>query len=145
MRDTSSSSRWVINGDDPADSDFEIEEDIGSKKKRPHKSRSKRASNIVPNPLPPTSEDKDEEDDDDEEEEEGEEGDQEEQTDDNGDEEEESEGEDLGGGDTESDDEDGEYNPRMLVSPIDVSGPPARRKNWKENQFKDFHTACNIK
>lgn len=41
-----------------------MEEERGSKKKSPHKPRTKRASNTMPNPTPPTSEDEYEEDDD---------------------------------------------------------------------------------
>lgn len=50
-RDTSSSSHRVTDGNDLADSDYEMQEERGSKKKSLHKPWSKRASNVVPNPY----------------------------------------------------------------------------------------------
>jgi len=69
-RDTSSSGRRDTEGDDLADHDYETEEESGSKRKPSYKPRSKWASNVARNPLPPTSEANREDDDDDDEEEE---------------------------------------------------------------------------
>ena len=38
-----------------------------------------------------------------------------------------------------STDEGLEYNPRLVVSPIDVSSLPARRKKWDEDHFQSNH------
>ena len=60
-------------------------------------------------------------------------GDQEQQSNDDGDDDEEGDAKGevkvLGEERTESDDDDVEYNPHMLVSPIDVLGPLAKRAN----------------
>jgi len=51
----------------------------------------------------------------------------------------------VGEGNVESIDDDVEYNPWMKVSPIDVLGPPARRVNWRRDNFRGFHRVCGIK
>jgi len=52
---------------------------------------------------------------------------------------------DGGGEDEESVDEGLEYNPRLVVSPIDISSPPTRRKEWGKDQFHAYHRACDLK
>jgi hypothetical protein len=52
-----SSSRWVLDGDDPMDSDFDLKEEMRSKKKPQFLVRSKRARKTMPDPTPSGSDD----------------------------------------------------------------------------------------
>lgn len=128
----SSSHCFVPDGDDPMDSDFNIEEERGSKKIARHMRKSKNASNVSishqpsphkchrnPSPSSPSSSstsqplsssggDGDDSDDDEEEEEHNEE-----------------EEEEAG-----SADEGLEYNSRAVVRPIDVMSTPRNSKDW---------------
>ena len=129
------------------DSDYDIKEGMGSKKVVPHVRRSKNASNApvshqpsprkhrrepspsLPSssstPWPSSSSRGDGGDDDDS----------------DGDEEEEEGNEEEG----ESTDERLEYNSRVVVYPIDVMSAPRNRKNRREDHFRDFHEAIDLK
>ena len=97
-------SHRVIDGDDPMDCDYEVEEtETRSRKKAPPRR--------LPEPSPPGSE----EDDNIEDEDEG------------------------------SAEEGLEYNPRLVVSAIDMSSPPTRWKKWDEDEFQSYHHACDLK
>jgi hypothetical protein len=61
------------------------------------------------------------------------------------DEEEDSEGEEAAKEEEESSDEGFEYNPRTVVSPIEVLGPPTHPRRCKEDHFKAFHDAIELK
>ena len=52
---------------------------------------------------------------------------------------------DGGGEDEESTDEGLEFNPRLVVSPIDTSSPPTRRREWDGYLFHAYHRACDLK
>ena len=54
-RDVGGGRGQILDGDDPMDSDYDVEEEIGSKKVVPHKVRSKSPSNAPPRrqPAPP--------------------------------------------------------------------------------------------
>ena len=45
----------------------------------------------------------------------------------------------------ESADEGLEYNLGTVVYPIDVTSVPNKRKSWKENHYKAFHDAHDLK
>jgi hypothetical protein len=45
----------------------------------------------------------------------------------------------------ESADEDLEYNSRVVMYPIDVMSAPKNQKSWREDHFRDFHEACDLK
>ena len=131
------------------DSDYDIEEGMGSNKVVPHV-RSKNASNALvnhqpspckhrrePSPLSPSLSSMPQpsssfggdggDDDDSNEDEEEEEGNEEE------------------GEEVESADEGLEYNSRVVVYPIDVTSVPRNQKNWREDHIWDFHEACDLK
>jgi hypothetical protein len=156
-RDIRSSHHPIPDSDDPLDSDFNIEEEIGSKKVVPYKRRFKNALNAPishqstsqkchrePSSLPPSSSltsqslsssrggGGDESDEDEE---------QERDESDDEDKKEEKEGH----REVESEDEGLEYNSGMVVYHINMTNAPTNQKWWKEDRFKAFHEACELK
>jgi len=140
------------------DSDYDIEEEMGSKKVVPHKRRSKNASSApishqpsphkhrwelspsssssssTPQPLSCSRGDGGDDDSDRDEEEQDRDG-----SDDEVKEEEE------GNEEVESTNEGLEYNSRVVVYRIYVMSVPKNRKSWRADHFWDFHEACDLK
>lgn len=106
---------WVTHGDDPMDCDYEAKEE-GMESKKKAPPRQLPEPSCIPSPLGSEEDDND------------------------GDEE-------RGGGDKdeESANEGLEYSPRLVVSPIDMSSTPSRRKKWNEDRFQSYHHACDLK
>ena len=70
---------------------------------------------------------------------------EEKERDESDDEDEEEKGNEEEGEEVELEDEGLEYNLGMVVYPIDVTNTPTNQKWWKEDRFKAFHEACELK